>query len=251
MITDTSILKRLPAQLDRKQILIFDGIRHAAEIVSFAYSRLQHTLTKIAVTDDHTTAASEFTSAFLDAWSLVDAIDRFRSLWLLVPSADSNPHPNNEPSFQQISQPVRDLRNVADHLAQRSDYIVACRGTALGVLSWYTAIRQDGREGFICTISPGTQLTGSHQIVNPAGRTGEYPTSLIELAAGEHRACLSEVLPHMETRVRQLETSLEHDLARLGLSGEQAGTDLLIRMQIVANDANQGNSDTHGDADPA
>ena len=86
MISRDSILRRLPPELDRKQALFLDGIRHAGEIAGLAYPRLQATLTTIAVEQLEPERADPlFTSAFLDAWSLVDVIDRFRALWLLLP----------------------------------------------------------------------------------------------------------------------------------------------------------------------
>lgn len=236
MIATTSILRRLPAELDRKQLLFFDGIRHAAEIVSLAHSRLQQTLTSIALADGGEGKGALFPAAFLDAWAIVDGIDRFRALWKLIPGMVPTPPPPSEPTFSELSQGIRDLRNVADHLAQRADYIIAKNGTALGSLSWYTAVSPDGREGLICTIAPGTQVKGRHSVVNPGGRTGEYPTSMIQLSAGEHVACLSDVLPHMSKRISELEHALEQGIEALGLKGRQVGADLLIKMSIVAAD---------------
>ncbi|WP_162932514.1 hypothetical protein [Solimonas sp. K1W22B-7] len=236
MIHTTSILRRLPADIDRKQLLFFDGIRHAAEIVSLAYSRLQSTLTHIALSEDTKEASAAFPVAFLDAWAVVDGIDRFRVLWKLMPGAPPSSPKDGESTFEEISQPVRNLRNVADHLAQRADYIIAQNGTALGSLSWYTALRQDGREGIICSIAPGTQVKGHHRVANPAGRTIEYPTGLVQLSAGEYQACLSDVLPHMEQRIRELEGGLDSALAAMNLTGRQAGTDLLVKIPIVATD---------------
>ena len=124
MIAENSILRNLPSALNRKQALLFDGIRHAAEISMLAHDRLNQTLTEIALRDlDKLELPERFTSAFLDAWAFVDAVDRFRSIWLLLGRSGSNDEPS-EPTFAEITQPVRDLRNVADHLATRADYVV-------------------------------------------------------------------------------------------------------------------------------
>jgi hypothetical protein len=232
MIAPDSILRRLPGQLDPKQLLFFDGIRHAAELVSLAYSRLQQTLTYIAREDGEVGGA--FPAAFLDAWAVVDGIDRFRLLWKLIPGLTFSPPPAGEATFEEITTPVRNVRNVADHLAQRADYVVAQNGAALGSISWYTASRPDGREGVICILVPGTYRPGKHMFKTPGGRIAEYPTGRIELTAGEHRACLSDVLPQMEKRVRELEGALEGILKDLRSGGQQAGTDSLIRMRVTA-----------------
>jgi hypothetical protein len=235
MISQNSILRRLPPQLNRKQALFFDGIRHAVEIIDLAYSRLQSTLTAIALANHSSpTQGNSFTAAFLDAWALVDAIDRFRALWDLMPNAKKGNVLPGTKSFKELSQPVRDLRNVADHLAQRADYVVARKGAALGELSWYTALNPQGTEGLSCIIVPGTIGPGERQLVNPAGKESTYPTGMIHLAAGGYSACLSDLLPEIERRVRSLEDALERSFAEQGLEGQQAGADILVAMHMSA-----------------
>jgi hypothetical protein len=233
MISRDSVLKRLPPNLDRKQALFIDGIRHAGEIADLAWGRLRHTLTRIALEqyekDEEPTLT---TSAFLDARSLVDVIDRFRALWKLLPNAAYTAPPPGYKSFADTPQAVRDLRNIADHLAQRADYVVASEGSALGVLSWYTATTPDGIKGLICAIVPGTIQPRSTQMINPAGTEFELPTGYIHLSAGEHRANLSAVLPEMARRIRQLEDGLASNLQKQSLEGQQAGADLIIRMIV-------------------
>lgn len=234
IITRDSILRRLPGNLNRKQALYLDGIRHAVEIASLAYNRLQQTLTQIALADlSEDYIVSRYTAAFLDAWCLVDAIDRFRSLWSSLPNSNYRAPEPGAKSFSELAQPIRNVRNVADHLAQRADYVVAQNGSALGVLSWFTATRQDGLEGVICTIVPGTLLTGMKTtIVNPVGHQIELPTGLIHLSAGEYRACLSDVIPEIATRIRQLESGFEQALRDLATEPSQAGADLLLKLNI-------------------
>lgn len=233
MIDINSPLRRLPPQLDRKQALFFDGIRHATEIVHLAHSRLQHTLTNFALNYQEAPLPPElFTIAFLDAWAVVDGIDRFRAFWKLMPNTERGALPPGGTRFEEISQSVRNLRNVADHLAQRADYVIANKGTALGELSWYTALDPQGSEGRCCILIPGTFTTGERQFVNPATKVSTYPTGLIHLAAGEHRACLSELLPEIEKRVRFLERTIEESVSKEGLDGQQAGADIFIATHI-------------------
>ena len=206
MISKDSILRRLPPTLDRKQALYFDGIRHCGEIASLAYSRLKETLTEISLKEQEPESSGAlFTSAFLDAWSLVDVIDRFRAIWISLPNSQPAPPSKGAPSFAEIAKPIRDLRNVADHMAQRADYVIAHKGTALGVLSWFTILKLEPLEGVICTIVLGTMQPGSAPVVNPAGKQIEIPTGLVHLSAGEFTANLSDTLPEMETRIHELE----------------------------------------------
>lgn len=232
MISRDSILRRLPARLDPRQALFLDGIRHAGEIAGLAYPRLKATLTEIAV-NEHDSTEHLYTSAFLDAWSLVDVIDRFRALWALLPVTSRQAPPPGIQTFSELAQPIRDLRNVADHLAQRADYVVARKGTALGVLSWFTATDITKLEGVVCTIVPGTLRSRSTPALNPAGRSIEVPTGLVHLSAGEHTANLSEILPYMGARIKDLEAGVEQSLSEQEASTQQTGADLLVKMYMT------------------
>jgi hypothetical protein len=59
-----------------------------------------------------------------------------------------------------------------------------------------------------------------------------YPTDLIHLAAGEHRANLSEAIREMGRCIAKLEKGLEKGIAKAGLKGKQAGADLLLKVTI-------------------
>lgn len=233
MISEDSILRRLPSQIDRKQLLFLDGMRHAAEIICLAYSRLKLSLTKIAHDDDASHSKKDITSAYLDAWAIVDAVDRFRLLWRLAPGREDDDSDNTR-EFEEQAKAIKKLRDVSDHLAQRVDYIVANNGTALGILGWFTATKEDGSQGVICTLAPGTIQKGSHPVVNPWGRSGEYPTSMIQLSAGEYTACLSDVLPHMGKIIKGIEASISEFLRKNGLEGQQAGSDVVLKISVNA-----------------
>jgi hypothetical protein len=233
MISDDSILRRLPIQIERKQLLFLDGMRHAGEIVCLAYSRLQSSLTKIAHEDDAAQSRRDITSAYLDVWAIVDAVDRFRLLWRLTPGREDD-DPNKTRGFEEEASAIKNLRDVSDHLAQRADYIVAQNSTALGVLGWFTATIEDGSEGVICTLAPGTIQKGNHPAVNPGGRTGEFPTCMIQLSAGEYTACLSDVLPHMGKIIKGIEESISEFLRENVLDGQQAGCDIVLKMSVKA-----------------
>jgi hypothetical protein len=100
----------------------FDGIRHCAEICDFSYCRLKDVLTNIA--NDAEYPRQLTTAAFVDAWSIVDAMHRFMSLWKLQPNATLTPPLSPALSIDQEFSDVVKVRNVADHLAQQADRIV-------------------------------------------------------------------------------------------------------------------------------
>lgn len=221
-------------------MVFLDGIRHAAEIADLAYDRLQGTLTEISST--HRTGGEErpqlYTAAFLDAWALVDALDRCRSLLGLMPGVTEIQSEGTAFSFRDQMQPIRDLRNVADHLAQRIDYVIARDSAALGILSWFTCLDAAAQTGLSCTILPGTVTRARASIVNPAGKEFSPPTDLIHLAAGEHSASLSDAMRYATAVLTQVERSVEQSLADHGVLGQQAASDILVVVELsFADDA--------------
>lgn len=229
MFEPDSVLRNLPCGLDRKQALFFDGLRHAAEIADFSYGRLQQTLAVIATeTHDQTERCPLFTAAFIDAWAIVDSIDRFRSLWKLLPANKHPPPDESVPTFASLTQAIRNLRNVADHLAQRADYVLANNGSALGELSWVTITDTEKPEPLCCAILPGTIQRRRTQLPLPTGKVVDIPSGLINLRAGEYEACLSDTIPNVRAIVRHIEKVLDAEFRLKGVRNECASSDILL-----------------------
>lgn len=244
MLSDNSILRRLPPGLNRTQSVFLDGIRHSAEIAWLAYVRLENTLTWVVDnTDASPPDGSAYTAAFMDAWSVVDSIDRFRMLWRMLPGVVHTSPPNSElNSFEAISQPIRRLRNVTDHLAQRAEYVAASGHPVLGLLTWITCPSDRDDHVLCCLLAPGTRANGNWTLVNPADGafvSASNRTGSIHLAAGEHRANLSASIVEMQSRVRQLEAELQEQMRVHGLEGRQAGGDhfLALRVDTIPQDS--------------
>ena len=233
MISKDSVLRRLPTAIDKKQSLFLDGIRHSVEIASLAYNRLKRILTKIAEEQiNEEERGALYTPAFLDAWAIVDAIDRFRTLDNQFPHAIIEEPKNQESSGLSDFSAIRNVRNVADHLSQRMDYVLSKKGTALGILSWCTMTSVEKKECVSCSIIPGTVGKRTGPLVNPAGKNIELPTGLITLTAGEHTADLSASITLMETRTRSLEKQLDAFIESNNLTGDRAGADLFVRATL-------------------
>lgn len=231
MISKDSILRKIPVAIEPKQAMFIDGIRHSAEIIDLAYSRLCNTLTHLALEPPspeslQTTAPS----AFLDAWAIVDAVDRFRMLYHLMPGITSVAPEAGVKTLKEVMQPFRDLRNVADHLAQRADYVVAKGGAALGVLSWVTGFKVDPPTLWFCTLRPGTIHKPPEFRQESLTTTVDWPTDRICLVAGEYDGNLSSIRPHIERRVKHLEAQLENAFAKFGVLDGPAANDVFLRQ---------------------
>lgn len=225
MLSSDSPLKRIPANLAKRQVLFLDGIRHAAEITMLSYSRLTDNLLKLAFRDESIPEQS-ITSAFLDAWTTVDSIDRFRALWKLQPNSDSIQAEFSPATVEERLRDVRNVRNVADHLAQRVDYILSKSGTALGVLSWVAVKDRESSTGRSCLLVPGSIDTTTQKLPMPSGNV-VFPVGYVQLKAGEHIANLTDAFYFMAAVISFAEESLDAPFSKAG--GNVLGSDMIMQ----------------------
>jgi len=227
-------------------MVFLDGIRHAAEIAGLAYFRLESGLNWLVLNSKESAHPSNqaYIAAFMDAWALVDSVDRFRMLWKMLPGFPfSEEGESKQKHFEKITQPIRNLRNVTDHLAQRADYVAASGNPVLGLLTWVTYPDGATDYGYTCLLAPGTRTSSKWTLVNPAqGGYFSVPlrTGAIHLAAGEHRANLSAVIPEITSRIQQLERLIESSLKELSLEGKQAGGDHFMALAFNAETKAEG-----------
>lgn len=230
MIAHDSPLRNLPQRIDRKQALFLDGIRHACEIAFFAHQRLRTSLAEIALSYPGPTPSDAFSGPFVDAWAVVDSLDRMRGLLQLMPGLTFRPSAENRPRFVVETESIRSVRNVSDHLAERADFVIARQGTALGVLSWVTPL--DGQSARSCALRPGVLFESRTQVPNPLGRTVNAPSDLIVLEAGGHRASLTDAMEALARTVSYLESSLASAWIAQKLDASRAPSDVLVVAQI-------------------
>lgn len=230
MLDENSALKRVPAVTNPKQALFIDGIRHSFEIIEFAYKRLQLNLTGLAVDPPKPSRLQNMSSLiFLDAWAMIDAIDRFRILYQNMPGMKLvKSSPDVQPLAQSL-ETIRQLRNVADHLSQRADYVVARDGAALGSLSWFTGFKKEPPALWSCTLRPGTLR--SEPVFKPPSvpKSLDWPTGGITLKAGGFEGNLSGSLFHIELRIRHFESQLDQAFKEFGPSGTPVCNDFFAR----------------------
>ena len=232
MLTKDTVLRSLPAGLEPKQVLFIDGIRHSIDIMTLAYERLRETLTHAASSEPNSIdIPSVVTHAFLDAWAMVDAIDRFRTLYQQMPGISfGSPTPGIE-TLKAVTEPFRNLRNVADHLSARADFVVSRGGAALGTLTWLTVSEVGPVKAWFCTLRPGTIQTEPAPSWQPILVRQDLPTDQICLSAGGYEANLSSIRPHIEIRVRHFESELTEAIKKLGVADRPVASDLLMKQR--------------------
>lgn len=206
-----SVLRRIPVNVPPKQALFLDGIRQAAEILDVTYSRLRDALTHLALNPP---APSDipgvFAHVFFDAWGFVDAVDRFRMMYTQMPGIKFGNAKDGIPPLREVTQEFRNLRNVADHLASKADFVISRNGAAWGELTWLTGAQlQPELIAWHCTLRSGTLQTNPSTQTDPIISTLDWPTDSIRLSAGEYEGNLSEIRKHIAVRIRHLEAQLE------------------------------------------
>jgi hypothetical protein len=211
MTAAASPFKNIPQNLDRKQAFFFDGIWHAAEICNLSYHRLTLSLRDIALLAQGSPPQFSSASLFLDAWAFIDAADRFRSLWARQPHADKLPDQFSSKAMHNEFEPIRQVRNVAAHIAARADHVVSLNAAALGDLAWITFTSDAPIAGKTCVIRPGysngsfklqfTSLIGTHQPINSCTAVRIYAGNEIANLTNTHNRII-QVITFAESHLK-------------------------------------------------
>jgi hypothetical protein len=211
-------------------VVALDVVSNARDIITISGLRLRETLTTIA----HAKSANavEIASAFADAWSVVDAVDRIRSMVKLLSKHLSASFKKLTVSFDEETRVIRELRNLTDHLAQRVDSVVASKMPAIGRLSWVTVVSTES--ALVCTLDPGTVRTAkkSLPLIDVGGRSVVLPTGAILLSAGSTKAWLEDAASAVHNLVGALEFHIETLVEQSGIVGAEAGRNFLVVAEI-------------------
>lgn len=222
-----------------KQKLFLDGIRHAAEVADCAYRRLIELLTHIVATRDEDRPGESllYTEAFLYAWALVDAADRFRALVQMLPGLSGGKDLLSKILSEGFGD-LRKLRNAADHIAQKADFYVAQNAAALGTLSWLTRLGKDSIAS--CAIRPGTvPQSAKFTMVAPNENPPVEGTRYVYLQVGKLQICLCDVLTTITSHVRGIEHLVAEGLIRRSVEpGSGENRDVLVIATIRIENAN-------------
>lgn len=230
MLSQDSILRRVPAVLNPKQAFFIDGIRHAVEIMELAYHRLRAILTQIALNPPSSDDVPKLgPQVFLDAWAMIDAIDRFRMLYQQMPGMTRVSSEGVIP-LSEVIEPFRQVRNISDHLAQRADHVLSYDGAALGSLTWCTGFEIIPGRLWFCTLRPGTIRTMPEFRREPLLTTIDWPTDRICLKAGGYEANLSAIRPHIELRIKHFEKQIMAQLEKHDLKNAPTANDVFLRQ---------------------
>ena len=214
-VAKDSPLRNLPSILDKRQALLLDGLAHAVDMVGMAYPRLRSTLyeiSKVGGAEPDPTAA-----VYLDAWSCIDSIDRFRSL---VKGYKAGGIIRKDApalgAFLTSTEPVRKLRNVTDHVAERLDQLVSRNASVMGEVSWIS--RGEGSTLHTWYIRPGIfkDVLKFNLLLPHVGAEIDNPIGFIHLTAGDTKVNLSAAVHALYAVVTYIEAELHKQYKIMG-----------------------------------
>lgn len=228
---------RLP-NFPREQLILLDGIRHAAETIQFALTRLQDSLTDIALGQQSQSSTSIFsTPVFIDAWAVADAMHRFDTLYGMLTKQKKR----GEAVIPELEE-INLLRNVDQHLATRVQYVVAHSNTALGILSWLTVLPNAPDSMMSCMIRPGTAAPASWKLDINFPSAGEFihPTFQVYLQSGQFRVELVSLAKIIAKKIAGLEEQIDKAIDAQGLRDQRCGIDQFSCVWLVPANEGQG-----------
>lgn len=111
IVSDDSILRKLPVIVEREQRIRFNALVFAADVLSHSYSEIREVAIQVGPDINSATSRAHIELISL-AWSIVDQLHAARQLWNLFPG---EPGPNTR-EFNRVTGPATLMRNDMDHL---------------------------------------------------------------------------------------------------------------------------------------
>lgn len=211
-----SPLRKPPAEISERQIVILDGIRYSADMAAIALERLWAKLCAIDQDKDTSPTPWATAEAMLDAWSIIDAAHRLIDLIRSLPGLPNAPW---QRVFQQRMEDAIALRNVWQHQDREAPRVVEQRGQIWGALAW---MQHDGPKptGHWFLAVGGTEFKGSNwTFAGPANAIPREDSRRVRLLHGERTVYLARMVGDIFEAIRSLENDLRAGALRL--IGEQ------------------------------
>jgi hypothetical protein len=245
LISKDSPIRRPPAEFSRRQVLILDGIRYAAEMAQIAYERLDAHLQGIAASPSEP-RVRDTAAAMRDAWSIVDSAHRLRDLVANLPGL---PHSLWKRLLQERTEDVAELRDCVQHQLERIDDLISNGGQMWGYLSW-AEVRNARHTGTWFMMTAGSDYVGDQWLfVGPAVLPFEVPTGRVRLNAFGRQVYLGRTVQALASAVETLAGDIASGAMRpVGTPAlERRGADVVYAGWIeVAVSQNSSNSQPTG-----
>jgi hypothetical protein len=227
MLPQDSPFRNLPATMEPRQLVGFDGLRYIFDMLSVAYDRLLEDLASLTKSlDDGRPTQPLVASAFHNAWSVVDSLYRLYQLLHDVRGLKRTPPLE---VFLRALEDIEDFRHGVQHL---DDRISACAEASIplwGTLRWFYTPGDPNKGGIAITLVSGSVRSGNNHVLNPLGRSYFIPIGLVTLDAFGKSVELSDLIE----RTRRIAEGLDRGLRTSVGTLPQGGADLLIGVSMA------------------
>ena len=231
LIPEDSPLRLLPTDLSRRQVLYFDGIRYAAEMVNLAYNRLFAQLMEIGATNRDVTTL-DIATAMLDAWSIVDSTNRFRDLVEQTPGLRKKPWKH---ILLAHTSEVDDMRNDIQHMENNISNLADNGRQVWGYLRW-AQMNNGSYTGWWYAMTPGSVFRADQFMeVGPMNLPYGVPPGAIRLMAFGKDVYLGKCVTAIVTAVEAIVGEIKNgEVPLIGgpAHDERAGGDTIYEMAI-------------------
>jgi hypothetical protein len=233
IVSPDSPLRRIPSLVSRRQALFIEGIRYSIDMAELAWERLCNTLLSVTQMDRSDPEDQSHTSAMLDAWSIVDSLNRLRRLLEYMPGVKGKRKSPSYRLFMEATDQVPALRNTMQHLDTAIQDVQDNFNWAVwGSLAW-AVVRPESNEILTCIFMPGIPV-GQRPAVNPGGRAfWHVPIDLITIERSGVSVCLSDAMRRVVVVAASIDKSLSEAFAREIPEADQRKThaaDLTIKL---------------------
>lgn len=221
IIKKDSPFRNLPDKLNRKQILLFDGIRLSVEMIDFAYNRLYKNLSSLsakAIDVPKQEISDACILCWIDIWNIIDSGYRLRQLLQSFPSLKQN-----DPILQLFyrnTEIFEKTRHIIQHIRTEIDNYIKADVPIFGVLSWVYN-RKEKNKFKIFTLSPGSFYLGvrNESLLISNGEKFKDNISKITLKVLNQSIQLDIILDRITPVISGIELNMKKQFINLPSSG--------------------------------
>lgn len=224
LVPSDSILRRLPENLNVRQVLFYDGIRYSLDMADEAYVMTRDSLLRYS--EIRPPDAADLTKALLGAWSFVDCVHRLHMLLRQTRGMKNTPQLK---LFKAKLAEVEDFRHGVQHLDGTLQDLDP-EQPAWGCLAWFVAGPE--KRHLLCTAVPGSTKDMLVQTVDPFGKELRRPLDLIELDAFGKRISLTDLHDALIDFTPRFEKAISIAMDRPDVSAEKRGSDMFVAMEF-------------------
>lgn len=225
MLSENTVFRRLPANLNRVELRFLDGIRFGIETADLSFGRLHNLLLEVTQLAASRSDIPErvYPAAIADAWATVDSMHRLKELLKRTPGLKQGTP--EVALFVRAADELNGLRNSFHHAREEINQLPPRETAIWGVINWCAPA---GDHITMLGLVPGTVTEGNYPALNPLGQIVLPPLDLVTIKAFARTAQLSDLHRKMARLTAHLESKVADRIAGMGGSG----CDMLLCLDV-------------------